>query len=65
MTAPIPLYASCMDGIKYNALLAEMTPEEIRAVPRGVDSWTRAGWMEPDEAVEWKLRALTRWCQLH
>ncbi len=49
---------------KLNALMAEMDPEEIRLIPRFVDTWLRAGWMEPDEAVEWKLGTLA-WAEFH
>ena len=31
-----------------------MYPEEIQAIPRFVDTWVRAGWMEVDEAEEWR-----------
>ncbi len=47
-----------MDASTINALMAEMDQEEIRVIPRMVDAWLRAGWMEPDEAVEWRLGAL-------
>ena len=43
-----------MDGSKLNALFAEMTPDEIEFIPRGVDAWLRGGWMDVDEAVEWR-----------
>ena len=43
-----------MDGIKFDALMAEMTPDEIRLIPRGVDAWLRAGWMDEAEADEWR-----------
>ena len=49
-TVPIPLYAPCMDGSRINRLLAEMTPDEIELIPRAV----RAGWMDADEADEWR-----------
>ena len=47
-----------------NALKAEMDQEEIHIIPRMVDAWLRAGWMEPDEAVEWRLGALA-WAEFH
>ena len=50
--------------INFNGLLAEMHVEEIQAIPRFVDTWVRAGWMEPAEAEEWKLRALA-WAEFH
>ena len=53
-----------MTTSKLNALLAEMDPNEIRVIPRLVDAWLRVGWMEPDEAVEWKLGALA-WAEFH
>ena len=53
-----------MDAAKINALMAEMTPEEVRIIPRLVDAWLGAGWMEPAEAVEWRLRALA-WAEYH
>ena len=53
-TAPIPRYARCMDGSKLNALFAEMTPDEIEFIPRGVDTWLDAGWMDEAEADEWR-----------
>ena len=31
-----------------------MDPEEIQVIPRMVDVWLRVGWMEPDEAYEWR-----------
>ncbi len=53
-TVPIPPYASSMDSSKFNAAMADMTPEEIRLIPRFVDTWLDAGWMDEDEADEWR-----------
>ena len=52
-TAPIPPYALGMTTTTINALMAEMDPEEIQAIPRFVDTWLRAGWMDEAEADEW------------
>ncbi len=57
-TAPIPPYAPGMDGSKLNALFAEMTPDEIEFIPRGVDAWLRSGWMDQAEADQWRRRIL-------
>ena len=53
-----------MTTSRLNAAIAEMTPDEIRLIPRFVDTWIRAGWMEQDEADEWKLGALA-WAEFH
>ncbi len=45
-------------------LLLRRCLDEIQVIPRLVDTWLRAGWMEPDEAVEWKLGALA-WAEFH
>ena len=37
-----------------NAVLAKMDPEEIRLIPRFVDVWMGAGWMDEAEADEWR-----------
>ena len=43
-----------MTTSKLNSLLAEMHPEEIRLIPRFVDVWLGAGWMDDAEADEWR-----------
>ena len=43
-----------MATTKFNALLAEMTAEEIEWIPRGVDVWHRSGWMDQAEADQWR-----------
>ncbi len=40
----------------FNALLAEMTTDEIRLLPRLVEVWLDAGLMDEDEAVQWLVR---------
>ena len=45
-----------MATIKFNGLMAEMTPEEIELIPRAVNVWLRAGWMDEAEADEWRRR---------
>ena len=64
LTVPISPYAPGMTTSTINALMAEMTPEEIELIPRAVRAWSNAGWMEPDEAVEWKLGAMA-WAEYH
>ena len=39
-----------------NGLLAEMTQEEIRDLPRFVAVWLLAGLMDDDEAAQWLVR---------
>ena len=53
-----------MPSPDFNALLAEMTPEEIRLLPRLVDTWVGYGWMDVDEATEW-LRRGRAWAEFH
>ena len=40
-----------MPTANFNAVLAEMTPEEIRLLPRFVATWLDAGLMDEDEAA--------------
>ena len=47
-----------MNASTINALMAEMDPDEIRLIPRFVDTWLRAGWMDESEAADWQLGAL-------
>ena len=53
-----------MTTVAINDLLATMHPDEIEDITRFVDSCLVAGWMKPDEAVEWKLSALA-WAEFH
>ncbi len=43
-----------MNASRMNAAMADMTPEEIRLIPRFVDVWMGAGWMDEAEADEWR-----------
>ena len=43
-----------MNASTINAAMADMTPAEIRLIPRLVDTWLRAGWIDEDEAVLWR-----------
>ncbi len=45
-----------MNAAAMNGLLAEMTPDEIRELPRFVAVWLDAGLMDEDEAVQWLVR---------
>ena len=47
-----------------NSLLAEMTQEEIRELPRFVATWLIAGLMDDDEAAEWLVRGRA-WAEYH
>ena len=53
-----------MDGSKFNVLMAEVEPHEIRDIPRFVDVWCRAGWMDEDEADQWR-RGFLAWDAFH
>jgi hypothetical protein len=46
-----------VEAVTIDAVLGEMTPDEIRELPRFIDVWLQAGRMQPEEAVEWRLRA--------
>ena len=60
----LPVSFQGMDASTINALMAEMEPDEIQAIPHMVDVWLRVGWLEPDEAVEWQLGA-SAWAEFH
>ena len=45
-----------MNTAAMNGLLAEMTTDEIRMLPRFVEVWLDAGLMDEDEAVQWLVR---------
>jgi hypothetical protein len=47
-----------MDSEPINATLAELTASEFRFWNCFVDTRLRGGWIEEDEAVEWRLRIL-------
>jgi hypothetical protein len=53
-----------MNTATMNACLAELSPAEIQDGPRMIDAWLRAGWMDEDEATEWRLR-LDAWRGFH
>ncbi len=53
-----------MNPAGMNSLLAEMTQEEIRELPRFVATWLDAGLMDDDEAAEWLVWGRA-WAEYH
>ena len=43
---------------KLNAAMADMTPRRSNSIPRFMDTWLRAGWLDEADADEWRLAAL-------